>query len=59
MERETDREHELFEESKLMALHFVQGVWACEWCLDKKAGVCKGRQLVGFEECWRCIRQNH
>lgn len=44
---------------QLMSLHFPQGVYHCDYCADRRAGVCRGRQLAGYKSCKSCIEAGH
>lgn len=44
---------------RVIRIHFRQGVFACHYCIDRRAGYCEGKGYCKFDEVARCINKNH
>lgn len=50
------REEKLRENIKI---HFGQGVYACEYCLDLKSGYCIGQGYQNYQQCAECVNKKY
>lgn len=44
---------------RVLRIHFGQGVFSCDYCIDRKAGYCDGAGFETYKQCLDCINKKH
>lgn len=44
---------------RVLRIHFGQGVFDCQYCIDRKAGYCDGENHTTYNKVAECINKKH
>lgn len=44
---------------RVLRIHFGQGVFDCQYCIDRKAGYCDGAGYRTYQQVAECVNKKH